>query len=107
MKELLSSVNDDDLPYIFIPYGMPTMEALEHYKNAIIKNNDKQNAVQGLLVRGLSQELFNKKMDPTDTNSMTVKDYFFTSPAIISIENTFNTDKNDRFIFIVLKEFFH
>jgi SOS response regulatory protein OraA/RecX len=43
---------------MFIPYGMPTMEAQEHYKKAIIKNNDKQNAVQGLAVRGFSQELF-------------------------------------------------
>jgi hypothetical protein len=107
MKELLSSVDDDELPYMFIPYGMPTMEAQEHYKKAIIKNNDKQNAVQGLLVRGFSQELFNKKMDPTDMKSMTVEEYFFTSTAVISIENTFHTDENGRYIFIVLKESYH
>jgi hypothetical protein len=107
MKELLSSVEDDDLPYMFIPYGMPTMEAQEHYKKAIIKNNDKQNAVQGLSVRGFSQELFNKKMDPNDNNSMTVENYFFTSSAISSIENTFNTDENGRYIFIVLKSSYH
>jgi hypothetical protein len=107
MKELLSSVDDNHLPYIFIPYGMPTMEAQEHYKKAIVKNNNKQNAVQGLSVRGFSQELFNKKMDPTDDTSMTVENYFFTSPAIISFENTFHTDENGRFIFIVLKESYH
>jgi hypothetical protein len=102
MKELLSSVDDNDLPYMFIPYGMPTMEAQEHYKKAIVKNNNKQNAVQGLSVQGFSQELFNKRMDPTDDTSMTVENYFFTRPAIISIENTFHTDENGRFIFIVL-----
>jgi hypothetical protein len=83
------------------------MEAQEHYKKAIVKNNDKQNAVQGLSVRGFSQELFNKKMDLTDNKSMTVENYFFTSPAIISIKNTLNTDENGRFIFIVLKESYH
>jgi hypothetical protein len=83
------------------------MEAQEHYKKAIIKNNDKQNAVQGLSVRGFSQELFHKKMDPEDNHSMTVEDYFFTSPAVISIENTFGTEESGRFIFIVLKESFH
>jgi hypothetical protein len=107
MKELLSNVDDEEMPYMFIPYGMPTMEAQEHYKKAIIKNNDKQNAVQGLAVRGFSQELFQRKMDSEDNNSMTVENYFFSSPAIISIENTFNTEENGRFIFIVLKESFH
>jgi hypothetical protein len=49
---------------------------------------------------------FQRKMDSEDNNSMTDENYF-SSPAIISIENTFNTKENGRYIFIVLKESFH
>jgi hypothetical protein len=91
------------LLWVNLPYDGGTGTLQESY----CQNNNKQNAAPGLSVQGFSQELFNKKMDPTDGTSMTVENYFFTSPAILSIENTFHTDENGRFIFIVLKELYH
>jgi hypothetical protein len=107
MKELLSNVNRQDLSYMFIPLGMPTMEAQQAYKKLIVRNNDKINAVQGLSVKGFSDELFSKNMDPENNDSQTVQEYLFTHSAIQTIENTNLTEENGRFIFIVLKESFH
>jgi hypothetical protein len=107
MKELLSNVKRQDLSYMFIPLGMPTMEAQQAYKKFIICNNDKINTVQGLSVNGFSDELFSKAMDPEDNNSQTVQEYLFTHPAIQTIEYTNLTKENGRFILVVLKESFH
>jgi hypothetical protein len=99
MKELLSNVKRQDLSYMFIPLGMPTMEAQQAYKKFIIRNNDKINAVQGLSVKGFSDELFSRTMDPEDNDSQTVQEYLFTHPAIQTIENTNLTEeKADSFL---------
>jgi hypothetical protein len=58
MKELVSSIHKPDLPLTFIPIGMATMDGPEVYKKFICINNNRQNEVQGINVKGFLEELF-------------------------------------------------
>jgi hypothetical protein len=99
MKDLISSIPKPDLPYTFIPIGMATMDGPEVYKKFICINNDRQNEVQGINVKGFSAELFSCYTDATKTQ--TVMEYFKGQKAISSIQRTLQTEENGKHIFIV------
>jgi hypothetical protein len=104
MKELISSIPPADLPYQFIPMGLATMKGPEMYKKLICNNNDCQNKVQGIYVKGCCDELFSRYMDATQTQ--TVMDYFMGQPSIASVERTHQCQENGRYIIFVFKEGF-
>jgi hypothetical protein len=104
MKELISSIPPADLPYPFIPMGLATMKGPEMYKKFICINNDRQNEVQGINVRGCCDALFSRYTDATQTQ--TVMDYFMGQPSIASVERTHQRQENGRYIIIVFKEGF-
>jgi hypothetical protein len=99
MKDLISSIPKPDLPYMYIPIGLPTMEGPEVYMKLICINNDRQNEVQGINVKGFSDGLFSCYTD--DTKKQTVMDYFMGQPSIASVQRTLQTAENGKFIFIV------
>jgi hypothetical protein len=99
MKDLLSSIPRHELPYTFIPIGMATMDGPEVYKKFICINNDRQNEVQGINVKGFSAELLSCYTDATKTQ--TVMEYFKGQKSISSIQRTLQTDENGKYIFIV------
>jgi hypothetical protein len=70
MKELISSIPLAELPYPFIPMGFATMKGPEMYKKFIFINNDRQNKVQGINVRGCCDELFSRYTDATQTQTV-------------------------------------
>jgi hypothetical protein len=88
MKELISLIPQDDAPYVFIPIGLPTMESPELYKKIIVMNNDRQDEVQGLVVKGFSQELLSRFVDQSDSRSKTVRDYLLSHKSVISVQET-------------------
>jgi hypothetical protein len=72
MKDLILSIPKPDLPYMYIPIGLPTMEGPKVYMKLICINNDHQNEVQGINVKGFSDILFSCYKD--DTKKQTVMD---------------------------------
>jgi hypothetical protein len=100
IKDLISSIPKSDLPYMYIPIGLPTMEGPEVYMKLICINYDRQNEVQGINVKGFSDGLFSCYTDGTK-KKQTVMDYFMGQPSIASVQRTLQTAENGKFIFIV------
>jgi hypothetical protein len=75
---------------MYIPIGLPTMEGPEVYMKLFCINNDRQNEVQGINVKGFSDGLFS-----------CYTDYFMGQPSIASVQRTLQTAENAKFIFIV------
>jgi hypothetical protein len=104
MKELLSLVPPAELAYTFIPIGLATMESPAVYQKYMMINNDRQNEVQGLVVRGFSNEFLTRAMDIEDEDSISVGEYVVEHPSVVSIQETHHTKEQGKFIIIVLKE---
>ena len=103
MKELVCLIPHDTMPYAFIHLGLATTNTPEAYWKYVIINNDRQNAVQGITVRGFSAELLGMHWVDADNVTATVANHFLSHPAILSIEETHTTAESGRFIFIVYK----
>jgi hypothetical protein len=84
---------------MYIPIGLPTMEGPEVYMKLIRINNDRQNEVQGINVKGFSNGLSLCYTD--NTKKQTVMDYFMGQRSIASVQRTLQTKENGKFIFIV------
>ena len=103
MKELICLIPHEDMPYAFIHLGLATTNTPEAYWKYVIINNDRQNAVQGITVRGFSQALLEMPWEDDNKVTATVAKHFLNHPAILSIEETHTTPESGRFIFIVYK----
>jgi hypothetical protein len=101
MKELICLIPKSMLPYTFIHIGLATTNSPDMYWKYLMINNDRQQAVQGITVKGFSQELLDKMWVTKDKVTATVAKHFTNHKAILSIEETHKTDKLGRFIFIV------
>jgi hypothetical protein len=69
-------------------------------------NNDRQQAMQGITVKGFSPELFQRLSENKEKVVATVAKHFTNHKAILSIEETHKTDESGRYIFIVYKHEF-
>jgi hypothetical protein len=85
---------------------LATMENPHVYQKYIILNNDRQNEVQGIMVKGFSNELLTRRTDQTNNKSYTVSDYLTSHRAIISIQETHQTTDYGKYMFIVSKSLF-
>lgn len=104
MKELISLIPYDDLPYTFIPMGLATMETPEVYKKYIVINNDRQNAVQeGITVKGFSKELLTRLVKSGDKKARTVEEYLTSHNSIVSIQETHQSQEFGKYIVLVFK----
>ena len=114
MKELLALIPESKMPFPFIPMGMATITSVADYKKLMILNNDKQNELQGITVKGFSAEILdyvltydNDEMDEGNQEERIPVHKFFTDhKSIVSIEPTYFTPSQGRFIFIVYQSTF-
>ncbi len=106
MKELVCLIPRDMMPFQFVHIGLATTNHPDVYWKSIVANNDNQNAVQGVTVKGFSAELLQKRMENKAKVTASVATHFLNFPSIISIEETHKTQECGRYIFIVLKKDF-
>jgi hypothetical protein len=69
-------------------------------------NNDRQQVVQGITVKGFSQELLDRLSENKDKVMTTVAKHFLNHKSILSIEETHKLAKLGRYIVIVYKKDF-
>jgi hypothetical protein len=74
------------LPYTFIHIGLATTNSPNTYWKYLMINNDRQQSVQGITVKGFSQELLDKMWVTKDKASATVTKHFTKHKAIGNIE---------------------
>ena len=106
MKELICLIPKESMPFQFIHIGLATTNHPDTYWKSIVANNDNQNAVQGITVKGFSKELFSKHMKNKANVMASVATHFLNFRSILSIEETHKTQESGRYIFIVKKNDF-
>jgi hypothetical protein len=106
MKELVCSIPNAQMPYEFIHLGLATTNNPDLYWKYILINNDRQQAVQGITVKGFSKELLERLYENKDKVLCTVSKHFLSHQSIVSIEETHKSQESGRFIFVVYKQEF-
>ena len=106
MKELVCLIPKKSMPFQFVHIGLATTNHPDTYWKSIVANNDNQNAVQGITVKGFSPELLSKRMKNKENVMASVATHFLNFRSIISIEETHKTQETGRYIFIVQKNDF-
>jgi hypothetical protein len=106
MKELICSIPKASMPFQFVHIGLATTNHPDLYWKSIVANNDSQNELQGIAVKGFSKELLSKQMETTYNIVETVESHFLNFRSIVSIEETHKTHECGRYIFVVYKKDF-
>jgi hypothetical protein len=82
MKELVCLIPKSLIPYTLIHIGLATTNSPNTYWKYLMINNDRQQAMQGIRVKGFSPELFQRlsenkeKVDATVTKHFTITKRF-------------------------------
>jgi hypothetical protein len=106
MKELVCLIPKSSIPFTFIHIGLATMNSPDTYWKCLMINNDCQQAMQGITVKGFSPELFQRLSENKEKVVATVAKHFTNHKAILSIEETHKTKESSCYIFIVYKHEF-
>ena len=105
LKEVVSSIDPDSMPYEFVPSGHATMTDAKDYREMLIYYNNFQNAIQGLPIIGMSRSTM-ETVFQSPKGAMSVIDFLASHPGVDSIEATKHTEEKGRWIMIVWKEHF-
>jgi hypothetical protein len=106
MKELVCLIAKSRLIFTFIHIGLATTNSPNTYWKYLMINNDRQQALQGITVKGFSHELLQKMSKNKDKITMTVAKHFTSHKSILSIKETHKTNESGCYIFIVYKQDF-
>ena len=90
-SQLVCLIPKESMPFQFVHIGLATTNHPDTHWKSIVANNNNQNAVQGITVKGFSPELLSKRMKNKENVMASVATHFLNFRSIISIEETHAT----------------
>lgn len=104
MKNIVSE-SRDLFPYEFVESGHAAMNSHIKYKDVLVANNVFQNAVQGISIVGVSRTAMSSSLTRAG-KTQEIREWILDHPGTEYVEPTDDTDKDGRWIVVVLRDEF-